>query len=103
MIENSLIVADAYIREHAQSIRADTDAMAIDVARAKPMFDQDRERFRQFFTAQASLRDLPTAMMSWPAEALSGASVSWVTPVAWLVVTGGLAALAVRRMGRMEL
>jgi two-component system nitrogen regulation sensor histidine kinase NtrY len=63
MIENSLIVADAYIREHAQSIRADTDAMAIDVARAKPMFDQDRERFRQFFTAQASLRDLPTAMM----------------------------------------
>ncbi len=63
MIENSLIVADAYIREHAQSIRADTDAMAIDVARAKPMFDQDRDRFRQFFTAQASLRDLPTAMM----------------------------------------
>ena len=28
MIENSLIVADAYIREHAQSIRADTDAVA---------------------------------------------------------------------------
>jgi two-component system, NtrC family, nitrogen regulation sensor histidine kinase NtrY len=63
MMENSLIVADAYVREHAQSIRADADAMAIDVARAKPMFEQDRERFRQFFTAQASLRDLPTAMM----------------------------------------
>ncbi len=63
MMENSLIVADAYIREHAQSIRADTDAMAIDVSRAKPLFDQDRERFRQFFKAQASLRDLPTAMM----------------------------------------
>ena len=31
MIENSLIVADAYVREHAQSIRADADAMAIDV------------------------------------------------------------------------
>jgi two-component system, NtrC family, nitrogen regulation sensor histidine kinase NtrY len=63
MMENSLIVADAYVREHAQSIRADADAMAIDVARAKPMFEQDRDRFRQFFTAQASLRDLPTAMM----------------------------------------
>jgi two-component system nitrogen regulation sensor histidine kinase NtrY len=63
MIENSFVVADAYIREHAQSIRADTDAMAIDMARAKPMFDQDRDRFLQFFTAQASLRDLPTAMM----------------------------------------
>src|SRR5271169_229910 len=63
VMENSLIVADAYIREHAQSIRADTDAMAIDVTRARPLFDQDRERFRQFFTAQASLRNLPTAMM----------------------------------------
>jgi two-component system, NtrC family, nitrogen regulation sensor histidine kinase NtrY len=63
MMENSLIVADAYVREHAQSIRADTDAMSIDVSRAKPLFDQDRDRFRQFFTAQASLRDLPTAMM----------------------------------------
>ena len=46
---------------------------------------------------------LPTSMVSWPAAALSGASVSWVTPVAWFVVTGGLAALAVRRIGRMEL
>jgi two-component system nitrogen regulation sensor histidine kinase NtrY len=63
MIENSFIVADAYVREHVQSVRADTDAMAIDVARAKPLFDQDRDRFRQFFTAQASLRDLPTALM----------------------------------------
>jgi len=43
--------------------RADADAMSIDVSRAKPLFDQDRDRFRQFFTAQASLRDLPTAMM----------------------------------------
>src|SRR5271156_6013258 len=63
MMENSLIVADAYVREHAQSIRADADAMSIDVSRAKPLFDQDRDRFRQFFPAQASLRDLPTAMM----------------------------------------
>jgi two-component system, NtrC family, nitrogen regulation sensor histidine kinase NtrY len=63
MMENSLIVADAYVREHVQSIRADTEAMAIDVSRFKPMFDQERDRFRQFFAAQASLRDLPTAMM----------------------------------------
>jgi ABC-2 type transport system permease protein len=46
---------------------------------------------------------LPTAMMSWPAEALSGASVSPVTPVAWVVVTAGLSALTIRRMGQMEL
>ena len=46
---------------------------------------------------------LPTTMVAWPAAALSGASVSLVTPVAWLVATGGLAALAIRRVGQMEL
>ncbi len=63
VISNSLIVSQAYVNEHEQSIKADINAMAIDLARAKPLFDQDPERFRQFFTAQASLRDMPTAMM----------------------------------------
>ena len=53
VIENSLIVAEAYVREHAGLIRGDIVAMAFDVARAKPLFDQDRERFRQFLSAQA--------------------------------------------------
>ena len=48
VIENSVIVAEAYMREHAQLIRGDILAMAFDVARAKPLFDQDRARFRQF-------------------------------------------------------
>src|SRR5579863_3342420 len=63
MIEQSLVVADAYVKEHAQSIRGEIMAMAIDLSRAKPMFDQDRERFRQFFTAQANARGLSAAMM----------------------------------------
>src|SRR5260370_34055248 len=37
--------------------------MAADVARAKPQFDQDMDRFRQFFTTQALLRNMPAAMM----------------------------------------
>jgi hypothetical protein len=41
--------------------------------------------------------------LAWPAAALSGASVSFVTPVAWIVVTGVLAGLSIRRMGRLEL
>ena len=45
VIENSLIVAHAYIYEHAQLIRGDILGMAIDIARAKPLFDQDRGRF----------------------------------------------------------
>ena len=63
VIENSLLVAEAYLREHAGMIRGDTIAMSVDLGRAKPLFDQDRERFRQILTAQSSLRSLPGAMM----------------------------------------
>ncbi|HET9903064.1 MAG TPA: PAS domain-containing sensor histidine kinase [Xanthobacteraceae bacterium] len=63
VIANSLSVAEAYVREHAEMIRGDILAMAFDVSRAKPLFDQDRERFRQFFAAQATVRGLPTAMI----------------------------------------
>jgi len=61
IIENSLIVADAYLQEHAQMIRGDVMAMAFDVARAKQLFDQERDRFKQFFTAQAKVRGLSAA------------------------------------------
>jgi two-component system nitrogen regulation sensor histidine kinase NtrY len=63
VIENSLTVAQAYVREHAEMVRGDIMAMSVDLARAKPMFDQDRERFRQFLRAQASLRGLPATLM----------------------------------------
>ncbi|MES1154924.1 MAG: PAS domain-containing sensor histidine kinase, partial [Pseudorhodoplanes sp.] len=63
VIENSLAVAEAYMREHAQMIRSDIITISTDIARAKPLFDQDRDRFRQFLTAQASLRGLPAAVM----------------------------------------
>ena len=39
-------------------IRGDIMAMSFDVARAKPLFDPERERFKQFFTAQARVRGL---------------------------------------------
>src|SRR6185436_16756852 len=61
IIENSLIVADAYLQEHAQMIRGDIMAMSFDVARAKPLFDSERERFKQFLTAQARVRGLSAA------------------------------------------
>jgi two-component system nitrogen regulation sensor histidine kinase NtrY len=63
VIENSLTVAQTYVREHAEMVRGDILAMSVDLARAKPMFDQDRERFRQFLRAQASLRGLPAVLM----------------------------------------
>jgi two-component system nitrogen regulation sensor histidine kinase NtrY len=63
IIENSLIVADAYLQEHGQIIRGDILAMSFDVTRAKPLFDSERERFKQFFTAQARVRGLSAAMI----------------------------------------
>src|ERR1044071_8549850 len=69
IIENSLIVADAYLQEHAQMIRGDIMAMSFDVARAKPLLDSERERFKQFFTAQARVRGLSAAVMIGPDSA----------------------------------
>ena len=66
IIENSLTVADAYLQEHAQMIRGDIMAMSFDVTRAKPLFDTERERFKQFFTAQATVRGLSAAMIIGP-------------------------------------
>ena len=63
LIQNSLIVADAYVREHAQFLRADCITTAIEVARAKTLFDQNRDQFRQFLTAQSNIRGLPAVMM----------------------------------------
>jgi two-component system nitrogen regulation sensor histidine kinase NtrY len=66
MIEQSMIVADAYVSEHAQMIRAEVLAMAYDLGRARPMFDQDRDRFRKFLTAQATARGLSAALLITP-------------------------------------
>jgi two-component system nitrogen regulation sensor histidine kinase NtrY len=63
VIDNSLTVSQIYFNEHAQLIRSELAAMATDVSRAKPLFDSDRERFRQFLTAQAQVRGLPLTLM----------------------------------------
>ncbi len=63
VIANSLIVTEAYLAENAQLLSGETTAMAFDVARAKPLFEQDRTRFRRFLTGQASVRGLPVTKL----------------------------------------
>jgi two-component system nitrogen regulation sensor histidine kinase NtrY len=63
MLEGSVVVAQTYVREQANLLRGDLMAMAVDTARARIAFDNDRPRFRQFLNAQATVRGLPTAMM----------------------------------------
>ncbi|WP_445488058.1 ATP-binding protein [Rhodopseudomonas sp. RCAM05734] len=63
VIQNSLIVANAYLHEHAQLIRGDILGMANDIAHARPLYDQDRGTFRSLLTASAASRNLPGAMI----------------------------------------
>jgi len=63
MIEQSLIVANAYVTEHAADVRGEDLAMAYDLGRAKPVFDQDRDQFRKFLGAQTNGRNLSVALM----------------------------------------
>ncbi len=63
VIENSLIVANAYVYEHAQLIRGDIIGMSSDIAHARPLFDQDRQTFRNVLTSSAKSRNLPGAMI----------------------------------------
>jgi two-component system nitrogen regulation sensor histidine kinase NtrY len=62
-IENSLIVAEAYLRDHAQIVRSDIMLMGFEIARDKPVFEIDRDKLRQFLTFQASVRGLAAAMV----------------------------------------
>jgi two-component system, NtrC family, nitrogen regulation sensor histidine kinase NtrY len=63
MIEQSLTVANAYVTEHAADVRGEDMAMAFDLSRAKPVFDQDRDQFRKFLAAQTTGRNLSVALI----------------------------------------
>lgn len=63
VIEKSLIIANAYLQEHAQLIGGDIVGMANDLSRARPLYDQDRQSFRQMLTESAAKRNLPGAML----------------------------------------
>jgi ABC-2 type transport system permease protein len=46
---------------------------------------------------------LPTSMLGWAVAAATGADVGWVTPIAVVAWTLGLAAVAIMRIRRLEL
>jgi two-component system nitrogen regulation sensor histidine kinase NtrY len=62
-IENSLIVAEAYLRDHAAIVRSDIMVMSTDIAHSKLIFEQDHEKLRQYLTFQASIRGLAAAIV----------------------------------------
>ncbi|MGH7115908.1 MAG: ATP-binding protein [Stellaceae bacterium] len=62
-ISESVVVAEAYLHEHQQAIRADALAMANDLNRDAPELELDPRRLEQVVSAQAALRGLTEAMV----------------------------------------
>src|SRR5712692_3744035 len=60
-ISESVAVADAYVKEHQQAIRADALAMATDLDRAAPSLRLNPEMLAPILTAQAAMRGLTEA------------------------------------------
>src|SRR6202047_488739 len=58
-ISESVAVADAYVREHQQAIRADALAMANDLDRSASTLQINPQLLAPILTAQASMRGLP--------------------------------------------
>ena len=63
LIQQSAGVAQLYLNEQGGLIRSEVSAMAFDISRAKPLFDGERERFKQLLDAQAKLRGLPLSLI----------------------------------------
>ena len=63
MMENSMVMADVYVADRAEAVRAQALAMVLDLSVGRRLFDQDREQFRQRFTVVAANRGLAVAQI----------------------------------------
>ncbi|HXF88364.1 MAG TPA: PAS domain-containing sensor histidine kinase [Xanthobacteraceae bacterium] len=93
VIGNSVLVADMYLNEQADSVGRNVVGLAFEIARAKPLFDFDRERFRQLLMAQANLRKLSAVLLLGPdgsvvekAETRSDQKIPMPTPEGLLLI-----------------
>ncbi|MDI3471545.1 MAG: Nitrogen regulation protein NtrY [Pseudolabrys sp.] len=57
-VENSVIVAQAYLQENAQTVRSDILLMAFDLSRGHDFFTKNPVELHQYLTFQASARGL---------------------------------------------
>ncbi|KJE34741.1 histidine kinase [Thalassospira sp. HJ] len=62
-VEESMVIADAYLREHQELIRADALATTNDLQRFGVNFSTSPDRISNFLTDQALARGLPEVMM----------------------------------------
>ena len=62
-VESSVLVSEAYLNEHRESIRSDALAMADELNRVWPGFGVDSQRARQIIEDEASKRSIPGAVL----------------------------------------
>lgn len=62
-VSESIVVADAYMKEHIQNIRSDVLAMAAQINRAPPQILENRSRFDAYLSDQAIARNLSEAVV----------------------------------------
>jgi len=62
-LSESLVVAEAYLHEHQQTIRADVASMAADLDRDSQLLIMEPQRLGQIVAAQAALRSLTEAVV----------------------------------------
>src|SRR6188508_3332862 len=61
-IQNSVVVAEAYLRDRAQNVRSDLMLLSFDLTRGKEVFERNPDDLRRFLTFQASVRGLATVI-----------------------------------------
>lgn len=62
-VDSAQLVAQSYLEEHQQVIKADILAMANDLDRQSALFYEDKEKFDGYLETQAFMRNLSEAMM----------------------------------------
>lgn len=62
-VESAQVVAESYLEEHQQVIRADILAMANDLDRQSALFYEDRPRFDEFLEKQSYMRNISEVML----------------------------------------
>ncbi|MFO1184009.1 MAG: PAS domain-containing sensor histidine kinase [Bauldia sp.] len=76
IVDNSLLVADGYAKEHARALATDILAIKPDLERAKPLFDADLGAFQTFVDRAAAARSvLGLFLIHGDGEAIVGANL----------------------------
>ncbi|WP_046863870.1 sensor histidine kinase NtrY-like [Microvirga massiliensis] len=66
LMGNTVAIAHAYRETQCRTLARETQLMAADLNRAKPLFDADRRIFREFFSSRAIFLGFPLALIVEP-------------------------------------